>query len=62
MKAKDKIKKIQELLDGLSFTDSYVTKTDVLKEMEGYTLSEIAEIIMGCTNTICGIHDILEEE
>lgn len=62
MKAKDKIKKISELLKSKGFSDSYATKTNILKEMENCTLSEIAEALMEYANTICDIQDILEEE
>lgn len=62
MKAKDKIKKISELLKSKGFSNSYVTKANILKEMENCTLSEIAEALMEYTNTICDIQDILEEE
>ncbi len=62
MKAKDKIKKISELLKNEGFSDTYVTKANVLKEMADCTLSEIAEALKNYANTICGILDILEEE
>jgi len=62
MKDKDKIKKIAELLENEGFNDSYVTKADVLKRIQDYTLSEIAEALMEYANVICGILDILREE
>lgn len=62
MKDKDKIKKISELLENEGFNDSYVTKADVLKRIQDYTLSEIAEALMEYANVICGILDILREE
>ena len=62
MKDKDKIKKISELLENEGFNDSYVTKADVLKRIQDYTLSEIAEALMEYANVICNIQDILEEE
>jgi len=62
MKDKDKIKKISELLENEGFNDSYVTKANILKEMENCTLSEIAEALVEYTNVICDILDILEEE
>ena len=62
MKDKDKIKKISELLENEGFNDSYVTKADVLKRIQDYTLSEIAETLMEYANVICGILDILREE
>lgn len=62
MKDKDKIKKIVELLESEGFNDSYVTKVDVLKRIQDYTLSEIAEALMEYANVICSILDILREE
>ena len=62
MKDKDKIKKISELLKNEGFNDSYVTKTDVLKGIQDYTLSEIAEALKEYANVICSILDILREE